>query len=102
MNTNVRDGPSYTSKLKNDIKNTINTNEMLLNFLKEKKIYGRYIKNITKNIICRPYLVNSVLNSIRYNRDPINCGFTWETTSEGHKFWYNYNNTYKEIKNKNN
>lgn len=102
MNTNVRDGPSYTSKLKNDIKNTINTNKMLLNFLKEKKIYGRYIKNVTKNIICRPYLVNSVLNNIRYNLNPIDQGFTWGNTSEGHDFWYNYNNTYKKIKNKNN
>lgn len=102
MNTNVRDGPSYTSKLKSDIKNTINTNKMLLNFLKEKKIYGRYIKNITKNIICRPYLVNSVLNNIRYNCNPIDQGFTWGNTSEGHDFWHNYNKTYKKIKNKNN
>lgn len=100
MNTNIRDGPSYTSKLKNDIKNTINTNKMLLNFLKEKKIYGRYIKNVTKNIICRPYLVNSVLNSIRYNHYPINCGFTWSETSEGHKFWCKHNLAYKTIKNK--
>lgn len=102
MNTNVRDGPSYTNKLKGDIKNTINTNEMLLNFLKEKKIYGRYVKNVTKNIIKHPYLVNSVLNSIRNNYNPIDHGFTWGNTSEGHGFWYNYNNTYKKIKNKNN
>lgn len=102
MHINVRDGPSYTSKLKNDIKNTINNNKMLLNFLKEKKIYGRYIKNVTKNIICHPYLVSSILYNISNNYSPINHGFTWGTTSEGHDFWYNYDNTYKEIKNKNN
>lgn len=102
MNTNVRDGPSYTNKLKDDIKNTINTNKMLLNFLKEKKIYGRYVKNVTKHIIKYPHLANGILHSIRCNYDPISHGFAWATTSERHNFWRNYNNTYKEIKNKNN
>ena len=45
--TKARDRPEKAEiqKIKKSIKDAINSNKTFLNFLKENKIYGRYVKN---------------------------------------------------------
>lgn len=87
-------------KIKQDVKDAINSNKTFLNFLKENKIYGRYVKNTVNNISKKPYREDFILKSIRSNFDPINHGFTWLSTSENHNFWENQRYSYIEFKNK--
>ena len=42
---------SHKKKIKQKIKAAINSNKRLLSFLKENKIYGRYIKNTVNSLI---------------------------------------------------
>lgn len=99
--TNARDGPEKAEiqEIKQKIKAAINSNKRLLSFLKENKIYGRYIKN-TVNSLIQDTTIDYITKYIKLDCNPINCAFTWAKTSEGHKFWYKHNLAYKTIKNK--
>ena len=99
--TNARDRPEKAEiqEIKQKIKKAINSNEKLLSFLKENKIYGRYIKN-TVNSLIQDTTIDYITKYIKLDCNPINCAFTWSKTSEGHKFWYKHNLAYKTIKNK--
>ena len=103
--TNARDRPerSEIQEIKQKIKAAINSNKRLLSFLKENKIYGRFIKNTVNSLIEDTNRVNyvfCVVEKIKRDFNPINCAFTWSETSEGHKFWCKHNLAYKTIKNK--
>ena len=100
--TNARDRPEKAEiqEIKQKIKKAINSNKTFLNFLKENKIYGRYIKNTVNSLIQDSYRKSIVVEEIIQNFNPINCAFTWSETSEGHKFWCKHNLAYKTIKNK--
>ena len=103
--TNARDRPEKAEiqEIKQKIKAAINSNETLLSFLKENKVYGRYIKNTVNSLIEDTNRVNyvfCVVEKIKRDFNPINCAFTWLKTSEGHKFWYKHNLAYNTIKNK--
>ena len=106
--TNARDRPerSEIQEIKQKIKVAINSNKRFLSFLKENKIYGRYIKNTVNSLIKEDagkinYIsASSPIEKIEQDYYPINCAFTWSKTSEGHKFWYKHNLAYKTIKNK--
>lgn len=104
-----RDGPKglktteeklKIKRIKQNVKEAIDKNKTFLNFLKENKIYGRYIKNTVNNISKIPYREDFILKSIRNDSDPINYGFTWANTSESHDFWGNQRHSYIEFKNK--
>ena len=99
--TNARDRPerSEIQEIKQKIKKAINSNKRLLSFLKENKVYGRYIKN-TVNSLIQDTTIDHITKYIKLDCNPINCAFTWSKTSEGHKFWYKHNLAYKTIKNK--
>ena len=99
--TNARDRPerSEIQEIKQKIKKAINSNKRLLSFLKENKVYGRYIKN-TVNCLTQDTTIDYITKYIKLDCNPINCAFTWSETSEGHKFWYKHNLAYKTIKNK--
>ena len=99
--TNARDRPEKAEiqEIKQKIKAAINSNKRLLNFLKENKIYGRYIKN-TVNCLIQDTTIDYITKYIKLDCNPINCAFTWSKTSEGHNFWYKHNLAYKTIKNK--
>ena len=99
--TNARDRPEKAEiqEIKQKIKAAINSNKRLLSFLKENKIYGRYIKN-TVNCLIRATTIDYITKYIKLDCNPINCAFTWSKTSEGHKFWYKHNLAYNTIKNK--
>ena len=100
--TNARDRPEKAEiqEIKQKIKKAINSNKTFLNFLKENKIYGRYVKNTVNSLIQESYNINYVVEEIRQDFNPIIHAFTWSKTSEGHKFWYKHNLAYKTIKNK--
>lgn len=100
--TNARDRPEKAKiqEIKQKIKKAINSNETFLNFLKENKIYGRYIKNTVNSLIQESYNINYVVEEVRQDFNPITRAFTWAKTSEGHDFWRKYNLAYKTIKNK--
>ena len=100
--TNARDRPEEAKiqEIKQKIKKAINSNETLLSFLKENKIYGRYIKNTVNNLTKYTNIVNYTVKTIKQDYNPINFAFTWSKTSEGHEFWKKYNIAYKIIKNK--
>ena len=102
-----RDGPKKLrtteeslkiKEIKRNVKEAIDKNKTFLNFLKENKIYGRYIKNTVNNISKRSCREKFVLSSIRNDSDPINHGFTWSNTSENYNFWSNYHHSYIEFK----
>ena len=102
--TNARDRPerSEIQKIKQKIKKAINSNEKLLGFFKENKIYGRFIKNTVNSLIQRNTgEVNYIAENIKQDRSPIMSTFTWSKTSEGHEFWKKYDSVYRlTIKNK--
>ena len=101
--TNARDRPEEAKiqKIKQKIKVAINNNETLLGFLKENKIYGRYIKNTVNYLTQCTNAVNYTIETIKLDCNPINCAFTWSKTSEGHEFWKKYDLAYRAtIKNK--
>lgn len=107
--TNARDGPerSEIQKIKQKIKKAINSNKRLLSFLKENKVYGRYIKNTVNALIKEDagkinYISASYpIEKIEQDYCPINCAFTWSRTSEGHEFWRKCDLAYRAtIKNK--
>ena len=59
--TNARDRPerSEIQEIKQKIKKAINSNKRLLSFLKENKVYGRYIKNtVNLNIYTKNQFIN--------------------------------------------
>lgn len=102
--TNARDRPERSEilEIKQKIKKAINSNEKLLSFLKENKIYGRYIKNTVNRLILKNVNeVNYVAENIEQDHYPINLAFIWSKTSEGHDFWRKHNLAYRAtIKNK--
>ena len=101
--TNARDRPEEAKiqEIKQKIKAAINSNETLLSFLEENKIYGRYIKNTVNNLMQCTNTVNYTIEAIKRDHYPINLAFTWSKTSEGHDFWKKHNLAYRAtIKNK--
>ena len=100
--TNARDRPEWlkTQKVKKSIKDAIDSNKRFLSFLKENKIYGRYIKN-TVNCLRQDTEGNDIIRYIKQNYNPIMFAFTWSRTSEGSEFWKKYDAAYRAtIKNK--
>ena len=100
--TNARDRPEKAEiqEIKQKIKAAINSNKRLLSFLKENKIYGRYIKN-TVNSLIQDTTIDYITKYIKLDCNPINCSFTWSKTSEGHDFWRKLDLAYRAtIKNK--
>ena len=100
--TNARDRPEKAEiqEIKQKIKAAINSNKRLLSFLKENKIYGRYIKN-TVNSLIQDTTIDYITKYIKLDCNPINCAFTWSKTSEGHEFWRKHDHAYiATIKNK--
>lgn len=102
--TNARDRPERSEilEIKQKIKKAINSNKKLLSFLKENKIYGRYIKNTVNCLILENVnKVNYVAEDIEQDYYPINLTFAWSKTSEGHDFWRKHYLAYRAtIKNK--
>lgn len=65
-----------------DVRDKLNELPLLLCFLKANKILTKFCYNC----------INDRFSSI-------SNAFTWRVTPEGHAFWNNYNNDFKEFRN---
>ena len=89
--------------IKGSIKSAISENPSFKQFLEENNAYGRYVKNVTNQILRSRDIsdklikcVHRVAHSNYSNREIINGTISWSSTSEGSDYWFGlYVNTKK-------
>lgn len=89
--------------IKGSIKSAISENPSFKQFLEENNAYGRYVKNITNQILRNRDIsgklikcVHRIAHSNYSNREIINSTISWSSTSEGSDYWFKlYVNTKK-------
>lgn len=97
-NISTRGQPITSSLCKKDIKgsikNAISENPSFKQFLEKNNAYGRYMKNITNQILqdrCASYQLTRCIYRIAHsgwsNREIINDTISWSSTSEGSDYW---------------
>ena len=97
-NVSTRGQPTTSTFCKKDIKGSIKSaiseNPSFKQFLEENNAYGRYVKNVTNQILRSRNIsdklikcVHRIANSNCSNRDIINGTISWSSTSEGNNYW---------------
>lgn len=89
--------------IKGSIKSAISENPSFKQFLEENNAYGRYVKNVTNQILRSRDIsdklikcVHSIAHSNNSNKWIINSTINWSSTSEGGDYWFRlYVNTKK-------
>lgn len=89
--------------IKGSIKSAISENPSFKQFLEENNAYGRYVKNVTNQILRSRDItdklircVHRIAHSIYSNKEIINGTISWSSTSEGSDYWFRlYVNTKK-------
>lgn len=89
--------------IKGSIKSAISENPSFKQFLEENNAYGRYVKNVTNQILRSRDIsdklikcVHRIAHSNYNNREIINGTISWSSTSEGSDYWFRlYVNTKK-------
>lgn len=89
--------------IKGSIKSAISENPSFKQFLEENNAYGRYVKNVTNQILRSRDItdklircVNRIAHSNYSNKEIINGTISWSSTSEGSDYWFGlYANTKK-------
>jgi hypothetical protein len=89
--------------IKESIKSAISENPSFKQFLEENHAYGRYVKNVTNQILRNRDIsgklikcVHRIAHSNFSNREIINGTINWSSTSEGSDYWFGlYVNTKK-------
>lgn len=89
--------------IKGSIKSAISENSSFKQFLEENNAYGRYVKNVTNQILRSRDIsdklikcVHRIAHSNYSNREIINGTISWNSTSEGSDYWFGlYVNTKK-------
>lgn len=89
--------------IKGSIKSAISENPSFKQFLEENNAYGRYVKNVTNQILRSRDIsdklikcVYSIAHSNNSNKWIINSTINWSSTSEGSDYWFRlYVNTKK-------
>lgn len=89
--------------IKGSIKSAISENPSFKQFLEENNAYGRYVKNVTNQILRSRNIsdklikcVHKIAHSNCSNRGIINNTINWSNTSEGSDYWFElYVNTKK-------
>lgn len=89
--------------IKGSIKSAISENPSFKQFLEENNAYGRYVKNVTNQILRSRDIsdklikcVHRIAHSNYSNREIINGTISWSSTSEGNDYWFGlYVNTKK-------
>lgn len=89
--------------IKGSIKSAISKNPSFKQFLEENNAYGRYVKNVTNQILQSRDIsdklikcVHRIAHSNYNNREIINGTINWSSTSEGSDYWFGlYVNTKK-------
>ena len=106
-NVSTRGQPITSTLCKKDIKGSIKSaiseNPSFKQFLEENNAYGRYVKNITNQILRSRDIsgelikcVHRIAHSNYSNKEIINGTISWSSTSEGSDYWFGlYVNTKK-------
>lgn len=92
-----RDSPSSSF-----IKEQIHKYPEFEQYLKERKLYGRYITNVKKQLSDNIYRHdNFIQKCTQQAKRIINQTLTWSATREGHLFWNRVNSDFIYYRNKN-
>lgn len=106
-NVSTRGQPITSTLCKKDIKGSIkiaiSENPSFKQFLEENNAYGRYIKNVTNQILQSRDITDKLIKCVHRiahsnysNREIINGTINWSSTSEGSDYWFGlYANTKK-------
>lgn len=97
-NVSTRGQPITSTLCKKDIKGSIKSaiseNPSFKQFLEENHAYGRYVKNVTNQILRNRDIsgklikcVHGIAHSNFSNREIINGTINWSSTSEGGDYW---------------
>ena len=97
-NVSTRGQPITSTLCKKDIKglikSAISENPSFKQFLEENNAYGRYVKNITNQILQSrntsnelTRCIHKIAHSSYSNREIINNTISWINTSEGINYW---------------
>lgn len=80
---------------KKEILQILEEHPLLIVFLKKKKVYLKYIKYSMNPLWYRDHINRLKLGP----KEIIGFSFYWNSTPEGHEFWYNLNEEYKAFYN---
>lgn len=106
-NVSTRGQPIISTFCKKDIKESIkiaiSENPSFKQFLEENHAYGRYVKNVTNQILRNRDISGKLIKCVHRiaysnfsNREIINGTISWSSTSEGSDYWFGlYVNTKK-------
>lgn len=97
-NVSTRGQPITSTLCKKDIKESIKSaiseNPSFKQFLEENNAYGRYVKNVTNQILRSRDIsgklikcVHSIAHNNYSNKEIINGTISWSSTSEGNNYW---------------
>lgn len=90
-----RDSPSSSF-----IKEQIHKYPEFEQYLKDKKLYGRYITNVKKQINSNKYRYESFIQGCTQQaKRIIDYTLTWSATREGHSFWSRVNSDFVYFRN---
>ena len=89
--------------IKGSIKSAISENPSFKQFLEENNAYGRYVKNVTNQILRSRDITDKLIRCVHRiahsnysNKEIINGTISWSSTSEGSDYWFRlYVNTKK-------
>lgn len=89
--------------IKGSIKSAISENPSFKQFLEENNAYGRYVKNVTNQILRSRDITDKLIRCVHRiahsnysNKEIINGTIRWSSTSEGSDYWFGlYVNTKK-------
>lgn len=98
-NVSTRGQPITSTLCKKDIKGSIKSaiseNPSFKQFLEENNAYGKYVKNVTNQILRSRDIsdklikcVHRIAHSNYSNREIINGTISWGSTSEGSDYWF--------------
>lgn len=98
-NVSTRGQPITSTLCKKDIKGSIKSaiskNPSFKQFLEENNAYGRYVKNVTNQILQSRDIsdklircVHRIAHSDYSNKEIINSTISWSSTSEGSNYWF--------------
>lgn len=106
-NISTRGQPITSTLCKKDIKGSIkiaiSENPSFKQFLEENNAYGRYVKNVTNQILRSRDITDKLIRCVHRiaysnysNKEIINDTISWSSTSEGSDYWFGlYFNTKK-------
>lgn len=89
--------------IKGSIKSAISENPSFKQFLEENNAYGRYVKNVTNQILRSRDITDKLIRCVHRiahsnysNKEIVNGTISWSSTSEGSDYWFGlYVNTKK-------